>query len=50
MFPHYDKNALNTLLRANGEYCFLGLMVVENMLNATIEQILQLNEEEQQTL
>lgn len=54
MFPSYDKNALNTLLRANGmtthlifsdSYCF-----VDNMLNQTIEYILQLNEEQQKSL
>lgn len=37
MFPDYDKKALNTLLRAN-----------ENMLAATIDYILQLNEGQQQ--
>ena len=48
MFPEYDTKALDTLLRANGNLFekFISQSLIENMLNATIDYILQLNEAE----
>ena len=39
MFPNYDKNALNTLLRANGTLSPL-INPLDNMFNQTVEYIL----------
>lgn len=52
MFPEYDKKALSTLLSANGTLnaSFSDFDCIDNMLTATIDYILQLNEGEQQNL
>ena len=49
MFPDYDRRALNTLLRANGKPLSY-YIYIDNMLNQTIEYMLNLDEEEQKKL
>lgn len=65
MFPDYDKNTLNIVLRENGkfykQYCYYTLFqnyafilknrnFIDNRLNATIDYMLQLDESEQAEL
>jgi hypothetical protein len=46
MFPDFDRKALNSILRGNGNIYTYLYLTLDNKLNATIDYLLSLTEEQ----